>query len=62
MKEILEKPLELLSFAETCSLLKISKGLLRAVDIPHVRIRRRVLFRRSDIEKFIEENMRGIKK
>lgn len=59
MTEKIEKQLELLNFSDTCSLLHISKGTLRKLEIPYLKIRRRILFRKNDIEQFIEENMRG---
>jgi hypothetical protein len=59
MRDDIQNQSEILSSAETCLFLRISKGTLRKLKIPYLKIRRRVLYRKTDIEKFIEENLKG---
>ena len=52
---------EILNTIEVCSYLRISKGTLRKIKIPHIRIRRRVMFRKIDIEQFVLNNLKDQK-
>ncbi|MFX0200147.1 MAG: helix-turn-helix domain-containing protein [Candidatus Hodarchaeota archaeon] len=56
--------MELLNVKETANLLRISHYTLRAWifarKIPFVRIGRRILFRRSDLEKLVEEAIQPV--
>jgi len=48
---------EILTTKEICQYLRISKGTIRKLGIPCLKIRRRVLYRKSDLEKFILKNL-----
>ena len=49
---------EILTIKEACKYLKICEGTIRKLGIPSLKIRRRVLFRKSDLEKFIIANLK----
>ena len=52
---------EIMNIKNACEYLKISKGLLRKLPIERIRIRRRVLFKKSAILKFLKDNTKEIK-
>jgi hypothetical protein len=52
---------EILNAKEVRELLRISKGTLNKLPIPKISIRRRVLYKKSDIIKFITENTNEVK-
>ena len=45
---------EILSRREAAEYLKISRGTLDKLDVPHIQIRRRVVYRKVDIDQWLE--------
>jgi hypothetical protein len=52
---------EIMNIKEVCKFLKISKGTLRKLNISYIKVRRRVLYRKMDIEQFILKNTKEVK-
>jgi hypothetical protein len=52
---------EIMTIKETCKFLRISRGTIRKLNIPHLKIRRRTLYRKCDIEIFLLNNMKDCK-
>jgi hypothetical protein len=50
---------EILDIKAACAFLKISKGTLKKLPIPRIKIRRRVLYQKSAILNFLHENTKG---
>jgi excisionase family DNA binding protein len=53
---------EIMDAKEVCAYLKICKGTLQKLNLPVIIVRRRRLFKKSQIDQFIEENTKGGKK
>lgn len=49
---------EILNIRQVCRYLKINRGTLRKLKIPYLKIRRRILYRKRDLEIFVLDNMK----
>ena len=52
--KITQQTSEILSRREAAEYLKISRGTLDKLDVPHIQIRRRVVYRKVDIDQWLE--------
>ena len=56
MKEDKEIFSEIMGIKDACKYLKISKGLLRKLPIEKIHVRRRVLYKKSSILTYLNDN------
>jgi hypothetical protein len=52
---------EIMDIKSLCKYLKISRGTLSKLPIKKIHVRRRVLFQKSAVLEFLNENTKGIK-